>query len=71
VALHICAIFDLDYRDLKENKQKTKITGAFAVCRHMTMRTKVFYRVLTHGKDATCQQSVDLGAIFWTKWSEK
>jgi hypothetical protein len=40
------------------------------VCRHTAKRTKVLYRVLTHGKEATCQQSVDLGDVFWTKWSE-
>jgi hypothetical protein len=53
----------------KRKQIKTKPTVTFAVCRHMAKRTKVLYHVPTHGKEAMCQQSVDLGGVFWTKWS--
>jgi hypothetical protein len=48
----------------KRKQTKTKFTGAFVMCRHTAMRTKVLYHVLTHGKDSPCQQYVDLGAVF-------
>jgi hypothetical protein len=67
--IYICYIY-FGMQGFKIKQTKTKFTGAFAVCRHTTMRTKVLYHVLTHGKDAMCQQSVDLGVVFWSKWSE-
>jgi hypothetical protein len=63
--------FCFGQQGFKRKQIKTKFTGAFAVCRHTAKRTKVLYRVLTHGKEDTCQQPVDLGGVFWTKWSEK
>jgi hypothetical protein len=69
VYLYMCYICFV-LQGFKRKQTKTKFTGAFAVCRHTAKRTKVLYHVPTHGKEATCQQSVDLGGVFWTKWSK-
>jgi hypothetical protein len=64
--LYMC-YFCFEMQGFKRKQIKMKLTGTFAMCRHTAKRTKVLYRVLTHGKDAMCQQSVDLGGVFWTK----
>jgi hypothetical protein len=53
-----------EMQGFKRKQIKMKLTGTFVVCRHTTKWTKVLYRVLTHGKEATCQQSVDLRGVF-------
>jgi hypothetical protein len=67
--LYMCYLC-FEMQGFNSEQIKTKPTGTFVVCRHTAKRTKVLYRVQTHGKETICQQSVDLGGVFWTKWSE-